>query len=137
MQQQDDRLVAILMLHRHHSTCFVVQSFLGMPRTVGLDLAADDIDVAQPLPALAVAEVDFLAAPGLDPRADPSDTRYLCLTADNRLPALSLSRTCYARQPEQLPKTHVWTECLLHCSFTLLNCSAWCVQALPCTRGPT
>ncbi|BDA41503.1 probable helicase HelY [Coccomyxa sp. Obi] len=60
-------------------------SFLGMPRTVGLDLAADDIDVAQPLPALAVAEVDFLAAPGLDPRADPSDTRYLCLTADNRL----------------------------------------------------
>ncbi len=62
-----------------------MQTFLGMPRTVGLDLAADDIDVAQPLSALAVAEVDFLAAPGLDPRADPSDTRYLCLTADNRL----------------------------------------------------
>ncbi|KAK9908752.1 hypothetical protein WJX75_002337 [Coccomyxa subellipsoidea] len=60
-------------------------AFLGMPRTVGLDLAADDIDAAQPLPALAVAEVDFLAAPELDPRADPSDTRYLCLTADNRL----------------------------------------------------
>jgi hypothetical protein len=62
-----------------------------MPRTVGLDLAADDIDAAQPLPALAVAEVDFLAAPELDPRADPSDTRYLCLTADNRCPCSTIT----------------------------------------------
>jgi len=59
----------------------MLQAYFGLPRTVGLDLTAEDIDVAQPLPALAVAEVDSLAAPG---REDPQATRYLCLTADNR-----------------------------------------------------
>ena len=61
-----------------------------MPRNVGLDLAAEDIDASQPLPALAVAEVDYLAVPNLDPRADPSDTRFLCLTADNRWAPLTM-----------------------------------------------
>lgn len=59
-----------------------MQAALGVPRTVGLDLAADRIDMAQPLPALLVAEVDSLAAPELD--FEQNQIRYLCLSSDNR-----------------------------------------------------
>lgn len=69
----------------------MLQAYFGLPRTVGLDLAAEDIDVAQPLPALAVAEMDSLASPG---REDPQATRYLCLTADNRCTPTVLSLWC-------------------------------------------
>ena len=59
-----------------------VQDTLGFPRTVGLDLSADRIDMEQPLPALLVAEVDSLAVPELALEDDQS--RYLCLSSDNR-----------------------------------------------------
>ena len=58
------------------------QAMLGIPRTVGLDLSADRIDMEQPLPALLVAEVDSLAGPEL--AFEEGQTRYLCLSADNR-----------------------------------------------------
>ena len=61
------------------------QEFLGLPRYVGLDLGAEDVDAAQPLPALAVVEIDSLATPELAAQAAAaSHSRYLCLTADNR-----------------------------------------------------
>ena len=59
-----------------------LQAALGIPRTVGLDLSADRMDMGQPLPALLVAEVDSLAAPELN--FDQNQTRYLCLSSDNR-----------------------------------------------------
>ncbi len=49
---------------------------------MGLDLSADRIDMEQPLPALLVAEVDFLAGP--EQVFEEGQTRYLCLSADNR-----------------------------------------------------
>ncbi len=81
------------------------QAFLGMPRAVGLDLAAADVDVDQPLPALALAEVDCLANPALGGNEDggAADTRYLCLSADNRRaqgqPAVQLYPSSMLRSP--------------------------------------
>lgn len=66
-----------------------LQDALGIPRTVGLDLSADRIDMDQPLPALLVAEVDSLAVPELALETD--ETRYLCLSSDNRH---ALSQPC-------------------------------------------
>ena len=60
----------------------MLQDALGIPRTVGLDLSADRIDMDQPLPALLVAEVDSLAVPEL--ALEDDQTRYLCLSSDNR-----------------------------------------------------
>ena len=60
----------------------LLQETLGFPRTVGLDLSADRIDMNQPLPALLVAEVDSLAVPEL--ALEQHQTRYLCLSSDNR-----------------------------------------------------
>jgi hypothetical protein len=64
---------------------------LGLPRYVGLDLAAEDVDASQPLPALAVVEMDSLATPGMAALGAFSDTRYLCLTSDNRRASLQQS----------------------------------------------
>lgn len=65
----------------------LLQDALGFPRTVGLDLTADRIDMEQPLPALLVAEVDSLAVPELALEDDQS--RYLCLSSDNRYALLT------------------------------------------------
>ena len=64
------------------------QDTLGIPRTVALDLSADRIDMEQPLPALVVAEVDSLAVPEL--ALEDDQTRYLCLSSDNRQATPSL-----------------------------------------------
>lgn len=57
--------------------------------------------MAEPLPALLVAEVDSLAAPEL--AMERNQTLYLCLSADNRhtLPSLHHSST-----PVLEPTTH-------------------------------
>ena len=66
------------------------QSYLGIPRAVGLDLAAADLDVEAPLPALLVAEIDSLGSPALGSSWAESgapgeeEPRFLCLSADNR-----------------------------------------------------
>ena len=64
------------------------QGYLGIPRAVGLDLAAAEVDVEQPLPALLVAEIGSLGSPALSSGAEggaPEEgTRFLCLSADNR-----------------------------------------------------
>lgn len=68
------------------------QAMLGMPRTVGLDLSADRIDMEQQLPALLVAEVDSLAGPEL--AFEEGQSRYLCLSADNRRAPIYSSAEC-------------------------------------------
>ncbi len=69
----------------------LLQDTLGLPRTVGLDLSADRIDMEQPLPALLVAEVGSLAVPELALEDDQS--RYLCLSSDNRYAGAYLNQT--------------------------------------------
>ena len=66
-----------------------LQDALGIPRTVGLDLSAERIDMDQPLPALLVAEVDSLAVPEL--ALEDDQTRYLCLSSDDRC---AISQPC-------------------------------------------